>query len=70
MIKSDILTIFDINKSKWTVKEKGKRKAIQLFSTPQQAQFYGQQIAKENKRKHFLHNIDGTIVLLNDYTEK
>ena len=70
MIKNDILTIFDINKSKWTVKEKGKRKVIQLFSTPQQAQFYGQQIAKENKRKHFFHNIDGTIVLLNDYTEK
>lgn len=69
MIKNDILTIFDINKSKWAVKEKGRKKEIQLFSTPQQAQWYGDNVAKINKKKHFLCNIDGSIELLNDYTE-
>lgn len=69
MIKNDILTIFDINKSKWVVKEKGRKKEIQLFSTPQQAQWFGDNLAKTNKKKHFLYNIDGTIELLNDYNK-
>lgn len=66
--KRNIITIFDINKSKWVIKEEGRKKEIQAFNTPQSAIKNGDDLAQKNKVKNIIHHVDGRIQISKDYS--
>jgi len=67
-IKRNIITFFDVNKSKWVIKEEGRKKELQSFNTPQSAIENGDKLAEKNKVKNIIHYIDGTIKISTDFT--